>query len=141
MELTKNIFFNTDKLVENSNVKISYTGKFFQDNSEKVFLHYGFGQNWNNVNEIEKTISCYSMKDGIYVDDNKRRKLERIIIEILPDLNDFTRNEIKLNESKEIIREKMSSIFLMGEEKSKYTFLMMGAELEEKTNKDKKMKI
>ena len=52
MELTKNIFFNTDKLVENSNVKISYTGKFFQDNSEKVFLHYGFGQNWNNVNEI-----------------------------------------------------------------------------------------
>lgn len=53
MELTKNIFFNTDKLVENSNVKISYTGKFFQDNSEKVFLHYGFDQNWNNVNEIE----------------------------------------------------------------------------------------
>ena len=29
MELTKNIFFNTDKLVENSTVKISYTGKFF----------------------------------------------------------------------------------------------------------------
>ena len=25
MELTKNIFFNTDKLVENSQVKISYT--------------------------------------------------------------------------------------------------------------------
>ena len=28
MELVKNIFFNTDKLVENSCVKISYTGKF-----------------------------------------------------------------------------------------------------------------
>ena len=57
MELTKNIFFNTDKLVENSNVKISYTGKFFQDASEEVFLHYGFGINWDNVNEIkmEKT--------------------------------------------------------------------------------------
>ena len=57
MELTKNIFFNTDKLVENSNVKISYTGKFFQDNSEEVFIHYGFGLNWDNVNEIkmEKT--------------------------------------------------------------------------------------
>ena len=38
MELTKNIFFNTDKLVENSKVKISYTGKFFQDNSEKYFF-------------------------------------------------------------------------------------------------------
>ena len=33
MELTKNIFFNTDKLIENTDVKISYTGKFFQDNS------------------------------------------------------------------------------------------------------------
>ena len=29
MELTKNIFFNTDKLIENTDVKISYTGKFF----------------------------------------------------------------------------------------------------------------
>ena len=57
MELTKNIFFNTDKLVENSKVKISYTGKFFQDTSEKVSIHYGFGINWDNVNDIkmEKT--------------------------------------------------------------------------------------
>ncbi len=57
MELTKNIFFNTDKLVENSKVKISYTGKFFQDNSVNVSVHYGFGYNWDNVNDIvmEKT--------------------------------------------------------------------------------------
>lgn len=53
MELTKNIFFNTDKLVENSKVKISYTGKFFQDASEDVFIHYGFGINWDNVNDIQ----------------------------------------------------------------------------------------
>lgn len=38
MELVKNIFFNTDKLIENSNVKISYTGKFFQDNSKKFLF-------------------------------------------------------------------------------------------------------
>lgn len=57
MELTKNIFFNTDKLVENSKVKISYTGRFFQDQSEEVFLHYGFGLEWDHLNEIkmEKT--------------------------------------------------------------------------------------
>ena len=57
MELVKNIFFNTDKLVENSSVKISYTGKFFQNDSEEVFIHYGFGSNWDNVNDIkmEKT--------------------------------------------------------------------------------------
>ena len=53
MELTKNIFFNTDKLVENSIVKIYYTGEFFQDGSDNVSMHYGFGSNWNNVADIE----------------------------------------------------------------------------------------
>lgn len=53
MELVKNIFFNTDKLVENTSVKISYTGKLFQENSEEVYLHYGFGINWDNLNEVK----------------------------------------------------------------------------------------
>ena len=53
MELVKNIFFNTDKLIENSIVKISYTGKFFQDGCEEVYAHFGFGQNWENVSEIQ----------------------------------------------------------------------------------------
>ena len=57
MELTKNIFFNTDKLLQNSKVKISYTGTFFENGSEEVFIHYGFGNYWDNVSEIkmEKT--------------------------------------------------------------------------------------
>ena len=57
MELTKNIFFNTDKLVENAVVKISYTGLLFQNGSEEVYLHYGFGLNWDNLGEVkmEKT--------------------------------------------------------------------------------------
>lgn len=53
MELVKNIFFNTDKLVENTGVKISYTGRLFQENSEEVYLHYGFGLNWENLNEVK----------------------------------------------------------------------------------------
>ena len=53
MELIKNIFFNTDKLVENSKVKISYAGKLFQDNCEEVYIHYGFGLNWDNLGEIK----------------------------------------------------------------------------------------
>ena len=53
MELVKNIFFNTDKLTSNSTVKISYTGKFFQDDSENVIIHYGFGNSWENLTELE----------------------------------------------------------------------------------------
>ncbi len=53
MELLKNIFFNTDKLIQNSTVKISYTGKFFEDNSKEVYIHYGFGPYWDNLSEIK----------------------------------------------------------------------------------------
>ena len=54
MELTKNIFFNTDKLIENTDIKISYTGSLYKDSYEgDIFLHYGFGPSWENVNEIK----------------------------------------------------------------------------------------
>lgn len=53
MELSKNIFFNTDKLVENQTVKISYTGNFFQEGANEVYLHYGFGLLWENTNEVK----------------------------------------------------------------------------------------
>ena len=53
MELTKNIFFNTDKLVANTTVKISYTGKLFQENAEEVFIHYGFGINWEGISDVK----------------------------------------------------------------------------------------
>ena len=53
MELVKNIFFNTDKIVENTKLKISYLGDLYQNQSENVYLHYGFGPEWNNVNDIE----------------------------------------------------------------------------------------
>lgn len=53
MELVKNIFFNTDKLIANSTVKVSYTGELFQNGSEKVFIHYGFGNSWDKLAEVE----------------------------------------------------------------------------------------
>lgn len=57
MELVKNIFFNTDKIIENSKLKISYVGSLYQNQSEEVFLHYGFGENWDNTSDVkmEKT--------------------------------------------------------------------------------------
>ena len=55
MELVKNIFFNTDRLTANSTVKISYTGKFFQDDSKEVSIRYGFGNSWENQTETEMT--------------------------------------------------------------------------------------
>lgn len=53
MELVKNIFFNTDKIIQNSKLKISYVGTLYQQGSTEVFLHYGFNTNWDNVNDIK----------------------------------------------------------------------------------------
>ena len=57
MELIKNIFFNTDKIVENTDIKITYAGQLFQNGSDNVTIHYGFGDNWSNAQDIvmEKT--------------------------------------------------------------------------------------
>ena len=52
MELSKNIFFNTDRLVQFSKIKISYTGTLFAENSEEVFIHYGFDNDWKELNEV-----------------------------------------------------------------------------------------
>ena len=72
MELTKNIFFNTDKLLQNSKVKISYTGTFFENDSEEVYIHYGFGLNWDNISEIkmEKTDLGYQAEIELLESDS-----------------------------------------------------------------------
>lgn len=53
MELVKNIFFNTDKLVELSTVKVSYAGYLFQKGTNDVYFHYGFGTTWDNASEVK----------------------------------------------------------------------------------------
>lgn len=57
MELVKNIFFDTDKIVEESDIKITYAGILFQNQSEEVFAHIGYGDNWEDSQDIamEKT--------------------------------------------------------------------------------------
>ena len=115
MELTKNIFFNTDKLVENSKVKISYTGQLFQDASEEVSIHYGFGLNWDSINDIkmEKTELgfqaeielkegdsfnfCFKNENDIWDNNNGQNyifPLEKIQNEILDTTNSFKNSDI-----------------------------------------------
>ena len=70
VELVKNIFFNTDKLTPNSDIKISYTGKFFQDNSSEVYIHYGFGEDWNHSNDIKMEKSELGFQAEIHLLDS-----------------------------------------------------------------------
>ena len=70
MELTKNIFFNTDKLVANTAVKISYSGKLFQEDAKEVFIHYGFGEDWDNVADVAMEKTELGFQAEINLDDS-----------------------------------------------------------------------
>ncbi|MBP3464337.1 MAG: hypothetical protein J6K45_07680 [Clostridia bacterium] len=70
MELVKNIFFNTDKLTPNSTIKISYTGRFFQDSSKEVYLHFGFGANWENLTDVKMEKSELGFQTEIELPEN-----------------------------------------------------------------------
>ena len=70
MELTKNIFLNTDKLVANTKVKISYTGKLFQEQAEEVFIHYGFGLQWENLTDVQMEKTDLGFQAEITLDDS-----------------------------------------------------------------------
>ena len=71
MELVKNIFFNTDKLTVGSTLKISYIGKFFQDNSSNVFIRYGFGNSFENAVEAEMVKTELGFQTEIDLIDNE----------------------------------------------------------------------
>lgn len=71
MELVKNIFFNTDKLTPHSTIKISYTGKLFQNpESQEVYLHYGFGENWEDVTDVKMEKSELGFQTEIELPEN-----------------------------------------------------------------------
>ena len=70
MELTKNIFFNTDKLIANTTIKISYIGFLFQEDVEEVYIHYGFGPDWDNVNDLKMEKTELGFQAEITLDDS-----------------------------------------------------------------------
>lgn len=71
MELFKNIFFNTDKLTPYITVKVTYAGKFFEDKSNEVFLHYSFNGNWENAKDIKMDKSELGYQAEIELDNNQ----------------------------------------------------------------------
>lgn len=61
MELTKDIIFD-ENLIQNQTCNIKYSGKLFKENSEEVFIVYGFDKEWKQTTEqkMEKTDDGFS---------------------------------------------------------------------------------
>lgn len=67
MELVKNIFFNTDKIVENTEIKVTYAGTLFQDGTEDVTIHYGFGNNWEDAKDVQMVKTELGYQATLYI--------------------------------------------------------------------------
>ena len=53
MNFTKDIYLNTDKVYENSSLIILYNGILSKNQNNKVFLHYGYNDSWDNPDELK----------------------------------------------------------------------------------------
>ena len=71
MITSKNIIFDTDKLIQNSSIKICYTGKFFEEQYDEVYVHYGFDKDWDNTNEVKMEKTEIGFEASIEVQDKR----------------------------------------------------------------------
>ena len=47
------VSFDTDNLVEGRTVKLIYNGPLLENGAKEVYVHFGFGLLWNNLQEIK----------------------------------------------------------------------------------------
>lgn len=53
MPVEETVYFDTDKLIEGRTAKLTYKGKLAQNGAEEIYVHYGFGLLWENLQEIK----------------------------------------------------------------------------------------
>lgn len=71
MDFTKDICFNTEKIYKNSECQITYKGQLFKNNSDKVFISYGYGNLWDDKNECELQKSENGFTGSLYIKDGE----------------------------------------------------------------------
>ena len=67
MELFRNIFFNTDKIIEGTDVRVTYAGYLFQNGAQNVWVHMGYDENWNNSQDIQMSKTALGYQADICV--------------------------------------------------------------------------
>ncbi|MBQ9266813.1 MAG: hypothetical protein IJ217_00770 [Clostridia bacterium] len=53
MTTQSTLFFETDNLIEGKTVKLTYNGTLAQNGANEIYVHFGFGLLWNNLQEIK----------------------------------------------------------------------------------------
>lgn len=53
MKITKDINFNSERLLKNEPFTINYSGNLFNQGSDEVFIKFGYGESWDNITELQ----------------------------------------------------------------------------------------
>lgn len=53
MTINDKIYFETDTLTEGTTTQIIYKGTLYENGSEDIFMHFGYGLLWENLQEIK----------------------------------------------------------------------------------------
>lgn len=53
MSTYEKVYFDTEKLVEGRTAKLTYKGDLAVPSTNEVYIHYGFGLLWENIQEIK----------------------------------------------------------------------------------------
>lgn len=53
MPIEETVYFDTDKLVEGRTAKLTYKGQLVTNDAEEIYVHYGFGLLWENLQETK----------------------------------------------------------------------------------------
>ena len=53
MLIQDTVYFDSDKLVEGRTVKLTYKGSLATPNTNEIYVHYGFGLLWNDLQETK----------------------------------------------------------------------------------------
>jgi len=53
MRLNSTIYFDGESLVIDNPIKIIYSGPLKDDSPEEIYMHYGYGLLWDNLQEIK----------------------------------------------------------------------------------------
>ena len=71
MDFTKDIYINKEKVHENDEIVVLYKGSLFSDYLNKsVYLTYGYGENWENQNEVKMKPSTFGYLATLKIDGN-----------------------------------------------------------------------
>lgn len=72
MTISDTVFFDTDNLIEGRTVKLTYKGSLIETGASEIYVHFGFGLLWDNLQEIklEKANDAYETEITLMSSDN-----------------------------------------------------------------------